>query len=101
MCEINTPSNSLLGSKWTILSFLACWLSKHYSRIDRATLSLFLVHSSINELGLFNPLLICPYRLALKSKIVLEVSNISVVHDFLNMFSEVLLGCHLTAMLSS
>ena len=57
------------------------------------------MHSSINELGLLNPLLICSYRLALKSKIVLEFSNISVVRDFLNIFSEVLPGCHLTAML--
>ena len=45
-------ATSLLGSKWTIFSFLACWLSNHYIRIDRATLSLFLVHSSIFELGL-------------------------------------------------
>ena len=52
MCEINTPSNSLLGSKWAIFSFLACWLLNYHSKIDRATYSIFLEHYSINELGL-------------------------------------------------
>ena len=51
MCEINTPSNSLLGSNWTISSFLTCWFLNHHSKIDRATLSIFLVHISIDELG--------------------------------------------------
>ena len=37
MCEINTPSNSLLGSKWTIFSFLARWLLNHHSKTDCAT----------------------------------------------------------------
>ena len=41
MCEINTPSNSLLGSKWTIFSFLACWLLNYHSKIDLATYSIF------------------------------------------------------------
>ena len=59
------------------------------------------MHSSINELGLFNPLLIWSYRLDLESKIVLELSNILVVRDVPNIFSEVLPGCHLAAMLSS
>ena len=45
--------------------------------------------------------LIWSYRLALKSKVVLELSNISVVHDFPNIFSEVSPGRHLTAMSSS
>ena len=54
MCEINTPSNSLLGSKWTTFSFLACWLLNHHPKIDRATLSIFLVHSSTNELGIIS-----------------------------------------------
>ena len=59
------------------------------------------MHSSINELGLFNPLLIWSYRLALKSKIVLELSNISVVRDFPDIFTEVSPGRPLTDMLSS
>ena len=37
MCEINTPSNSLLCSKWTIFSFLECWLLNHHPKIDCAT----------------------------------------------------------------
>ena len=37
MCETNTPSNSLLGSKWTTFSFLACWLLNHHSKMDCAT----------------------------------------------------------------
>ena len=37
--------------KWTITSFLTCWFLNHHSKIDRATLSIFLVHISIDELG--------------------------------------------------
>ena len=61
----------------------------------------FLVHSSVNELGLYQSLAPWSYRLALKGKIVLELSNISVVCDFPIIFSEVSPGRHLTAMLSS
>ena len=60
-----------------------------------------LVHHSIDELGFGQILAHCSYCLAMKSKIVLELSNMSVVRDFPNIFSEVLPGCHLTAMLSS
>ena len=59
------------------------------------------MHPSIDELGFGNPSLYWSYRLALKSEIVLELSNIPVVRDFPNIFSEVLPGCHLAAMLSS
>ena len=53
------------------------------------------------SLDFANPSLIWSYHLALKSEIVLELSNIPVVRDFPNIFSEVLPGCRLTAMLSS
>ena len=45
-------------------------------------------------------LLIRSYRLALDRKIILDLSNMLVVRDFPNIFSEVSLGRHLTAMLS-
>ena len=49
----------------------------------------------------FSPSLSWSYRLALKSKIVPELRNISVVRDFLNISSVVSPGCPLTIMLSS
>ena len=60
----------------------------------------FLVHSLIDELGFGQILAHCSFCLALKSKIVLEFSNISVVRDFSNILSEVSPGRHLTVMLS-
>ena len=44
-------ATSLLDSYWTLLSFLMCWFLNHHSKIDCATLSIFLVHISIDELG--------------------------------------------------
>ena len=60
-----------------------------------------LVHSSINELGLYQSLALLITSSCLESKIVLELNNISVVRDIPNIFSEVLPGCSLTVMLRS
>ena len=76
-------------------------VTESHPKVDHATQSLFPVHFSINELGLCQSLALSIISSVLKSKIVLELGNISVVRDFPNIFSEVSPGCHLTIMLSS
>ena len=58
-----------------------------------------LVHPSIDELGFCQTLALLITSSCLESKIDLELSNMSVVRDFLNIFSEVLPGCFLTVMI--
>ena len=60
-----------------------------------------LVHSSIDELGFCQTFALLITSSCIESKIDLELSNISVVRDFPDIFTEVSPGCRLTAMLNS